>query len=134
NEPLGRRGIHRVQHLLEHLEHEPEIGLLLRRAAHADVSPERDSPRRDCPLGDCPSEGNCPSPSSARGSERPRIRSAAFSPIMMQVRFVFPPGTVGITEASATRSPSTPITRSSGSTTERSPIHIAQVLVGCCAT
>ena len=43
---------------------------------------------------------------------------------------VFPRGTTGITLASATRSPSTPRTRSSGSTTACSPVPIAHVPTG----
>ena len=48
---------------------------------------------------------------------RPRTRSAARSPTMIVGAFVLPPGITGMTEASATRSPSSPRTRSSGSTT-----------------
>ena len=54
------------------------------------------------------------------------IMSAAFSAIMMVGAFVFPRTTLGITEASATRRPSKPNTRSLGSTT----LPIAQVVVG----
>ena len=46
-----------------------------------------------------------------------RIRSAARSPIMVTGARVWPPVITGITEASATRRPSTPRTRSCGSTT-----------------
>ena len=52
--------------------------------------------------------------------------SAAFSAIMIVAAFVLPRVIVGITDASATRSPSVPWTRSSGSTTEP----IAHVEVG----
>src|SRR4051794_17358687 len=60
----------------------------------------------------------------------PRSRSAAFSPIMMVGAFVLPRGTIGITDASAIRSRSTPRTLSSGSTTACSPVPIAQVPTG----
>src|SRR6185312_13809489 len=53
---------------------------------------------------------------AGRGS-LPRIRSAAFSAIMIVAAFVFARVIVGITDASTTRRPSTPKTRSSGSTT-----------------
>ena len=44
------------------------------------------------------------------GSFRPRIKSAAFSPIITEGAFVFPVGTSGIILASATLSPSIPST------------------------
>ena len=53
--------------------------------------------------------------SSAQASAR--MNSAARSPIMIDGAFVFPVVTLGITDASATRRPSTPWTRSRGSTT-----------------
>ena len=56
-----------------------------------------------------------PGPCAASGA-RPWIRSAARSAIAIVGAFVLPRGTVGITEASTTRRPSTPRTRSSVST------------------
>jgi len=58
------------------------------------------------------------------------IRSAARSASAITGALVLPRGTLGITDASTTRSASTPRTRSSGSTTDVSSAPIEQVLVG----
>ena len=65
----------------------------------------------------------------ASGSE-PRIRSAARSAIAIVGAFVLPRGTVGMTEASTTRRPSTPRTRSWESTTDVSSVPMRQVPTG----
>ena len=49
-----------------------------------------------------------------RGHQPPTISSAARSPIIIAAAFVLPPTMLGMIEASATRSPSTPRTRSVG--------------------
>ena len=54
---------------------------------------------------------------SGAGGARPRMRSAAFSAIMMTAALILPPTRSGITDASTTRSASTPRTRSVPSTT-----------------
>jgi len=66
-----------------------------------------------------------------RSSYRPRFsRSAARSATAMVGAFVLPPGMVGMTEASTTRRPSTPWTRSSSSTTAIPSSPIRQVPTG----
>ena len=59
-----------------------------------------------------------------------RIRSAARSAIIMVGALVLPPGRLGMTDASTTRRPSTPRTRSSGSTTATSSLPMRQVPIG----
>src|SRR5581483_2967413 len=63
---------------------------------------------------------------AATAALRPRIRSDARSAIMIVGAFVLPRTSVGMTEASTTRRPSIPRTRSSSSTTRP----IAQVPTG----
>ena len=58
----------------------------------------------------------------------PRIKSAAFSAIMITGEFVLPLVIVGITEASTTRRPAMPWTRSRSSTTARSGFQEAVVV------
>ena len=58
---------------------------------------------------------------------RPSIRSAAFSPIIIEGALMLPLVMLGMMEASATRRPSTPRTRVCGSTTDKSPSPILQL-------
>lgn len=60
-----------------------------------------------------------------------RMRSAAFSAIMITGAFVLPLGSAGITEVSTTRSPDTPRTLNSGSVTDVESEPIAQVPSTC---
>lgn len=57
------------------------------------------------------------------------IISDAFSAIITVAAWVLPDTTLGITEASTTRSPPTPFTRNCGSRTADGPLPIAQVPV-----
>jgi hypothetical protein len=67
--------------------------------------------------GDCSTGSFRPAAASAGSTVRPRIRSAARSAIIIVGAFVLPRTSVGITEASTTRRPSMPRTRSRESTT-----------------
>src|SRR5207245_297241 len=60
----------------------------------------------------------------------PSTRSAAFSAIISTQALMLPETRSGMAEASATRSPSTPRTRSAGSSTTSCPPPIAQVAQG----
>lgn len=73
-----------------------------------------------------------PKPGSKfRGNQQDvSIISAHLAPITMQGALVFPPMSVGMMEASATRNPSMPRTRSCGSTTAMSSTPIRQVPAG----
>jgi hypothetical protein len=71
-----------------------------------------------------------PRPSSGVSHRGRRISSAARSAIITVGAFVFPLGSVGITEASATRSPSTPRTLKHGSTGAPSSSPIRAVPTG----
>src|SRR2546430_4202105 len=72
-----------------------------------------------------------PASTAASGAgATPRMRSAARSATAIVEAFVLPRGTLGMTDASTTRRPSTPRTRSSGSTMASSRAPIAHVPTG----
>lgn len=66
----------------------------------------------------------------SEGWGQPRSRSAAFSPMTSAAGLVLTETMVGMMDASATRSPSMPCTRSEGSTTASSSVPIRQVPTG----
>ena len=71
------------------------------------------------------------SPTADTGGGVPaRTRSAARSPMIMAAVFVLAETIDGITDASATRSPRTPRTRSDGSTTASGPTPMRHVPTG----
>src|SRR5262249_42539512 len=109
---LAQRRDHR-QHLVGHQPPAPRVCRRVRRQAVAVVLDPRD-------------------PLHVGGYEdvHGRIRSAAFSATIITAALMWPPGISGMTEAPATRRPSTPLTRSSGSTTASSPEPILQVPAG----
>ena len=74
------------------------------------------------------SERDARGPEDQRASAR--MRSAAFSPIIMQAALVLPDTNVGMIEASATRSPAMPWTRNCGSTTASASRPMRQVPAG----
>src|SRR5439155_19834601 len=100
---------------------ERELPGLLARGLPLPLGPELELPDAaeeildvDCLLGRA--HDTCSSIRWVSGL-RCAIRSAAFSAIMIVAAFVFARVIVGITDASTTRSPSTPNTRNSESTT-----------------
>ena len=88
------------------------------------------SPREPCRRARRRSRRAGRAAASGSGGSRPSTRSAPFSAIIIVGAFVLPRVIVGITEASITRRPSTPRTRSSGSTTASSSVPIRQVPTG----
>src|SRR6266446_645528 len=115
----------------------------------------RGDPARDCGQGPrrhpAPARGDRPRLSPLRAAQPPilhaadragvaapavkaaassRIIAAPFSPIMIVGALVLPVVTVGITEASMTRSPSSPRTLRRGSTTAIASVPILQVPTG----
>ena len=86
---------------------------------------EAHRPRRTCPRD----RRSCPVGRSAP-QRLPRIMSEAFSAIMIVGALVFEPTRLGMVELSQIRIPSSPRTRSSGSTTAISSTPILQLQVG----
>src|SRR5262249_19683732 len=86
-----------------------DVGLVVHRPSCLRVQPVSSQPAMRC-------DAAAPAVTAASGV-RPRIRSAAFSAIMITGALMLPPTRSGITEASTTRRSSTPRTRSAGSTT-----------------
>ena len=104
----------------------------LRRLGGAGAAAPRAVPhrvhRRHVARPPRPAGGDVRAPRRRESQSRAdRIRSAAFSPIMTLGACVWPRMIVGMIEASATRRPSTPRTRSCGSTTLASSLPIRQV-------
>ena len=78
-----------------------------------------------------PSKDLAAARASAAGAEtRPRIKSAAFSAIIIVGAFVLPLTSRGMMEASITRKPSNPLTRKVSSTTAIPSWPILQVPTG----